>query len=248
MDRGYYKQYFSLERNHWWFVVRSSIIHQCLEQHLPRVKKLKILNIGVATGATSEMLGSFGQVISSEYDHDTCLFLKETLQIDVVEASVTDLPFKDGEFDVVCAFDVIEHVENDTLAVSEMKRVCKKEGTIAITVPADMSLWSQHDVINHHFRRYTIESIQKLMDDQKIKQLYSSHFNSILYFPIRLVRFVKNVCYKNEKPSSDFDINFRSWMNLILKKIFSIEKLWMGKRYVSKGVSIIWLGQRLKYE
>ena len=74
------------------------------------------------------MLKKFGTVISSEFDAETCTFLRQVLKMEVIEASVTELPFPDNEFDLVCAFDVIEHVENDEQAMEEMKRVCKKGG------------------------------------------------------------------------------------------------------------------------
>jgi SAM-dependent methyltransferase len=244
MDRQYYKQYYSLEREHWWFVVRSALIRQCLQMNLPANRKLKILNIGIATGATSHMLEYFGTVTSSEYDHETCRFVKEELGMEVIQASITDLPFEDNFFDLVCAFDVIEHVEEDAIGVSEMKRVCKTDGFIAITVPADMALWSQHDVINHHFRRYTLPEINELMKKTGLFVSYVSYFNSILYPPVLLVRKLKNIFGRHKKPSSDFDMLLPGWVNNILKWIFSIEKIWFGKKKVPFGVSLMWLGQK----
>ncbi|MBK8622088.1 MAG: class I SAM-dependent methyltransferase [Saprospiraceae bacterium] len=244
MDRQYYKQYYSLERNHWWFVVRSALIRQCLDMHLPKSRPLQILNIGIATGATSQMLSHFGEVISSEYDEETCRFVKEELGIEVIQASVTDLPFENDTFDLVCAFDVIEHVEEDAPGVIEMKRVCKKNGFIAITVPADMALWSQHDVINHHFRRYNLNEISDLMSKPGLSATYSGYFNTILYPPVLLVRKLKNIFTNSKKPASDFDMSLPGWTNYLLKTVFSIEKWWFGKLQMPFGVSIMWLGQK----
>ena len=107
----YYYQYFYLERNNWWFHVRFEIIKQTIQRYVFNGTPLKILNIGVATGAGSDMLSVFGNVVSSEYDEETCRFLKDELKIDVIQASVTALPFADNTFDLVCAFDVIEGVQ-----------------------------------------------------------------------------------------------------------------------------------------
>lgn len=244
MERSYYRQYYELERNHWWFVVRSSLIKQCLEKHLPETRNLSILNIGTATGATSGMLDSFGKVVSSEYDHETCVFLREELGMEVTEASVTALPFDNESFDLVCAFDVIEHVEDDTLAFLEMKRVCKKNGFIAVTVPADMDLWSQHDEINHHFRRYELKGIQKLVKKAGLRVVYESYFNTWLYPPVLLVRKFKKVFGRKEKPASDFDMKMPAWINTVLKQVFSFEKLWFGRKKMPFGVSIMWLGKK----
>lgn len=190
------------------------------------------------------MLEYFGTVTSSEYDHETCRFVKEELGMEVIQASITDLPFEDNFFDLVCAFDVIEHVEEDAIGVSEMKRVCKTDGFIAITVPADMALWSQHDVINHHFRRYTLTEINELMKKTGLFVSYVSYFNTILYPPVLLVRKLKNIFSKHKKPSSDFDMLLPGWINNILKWIFSIEKIWFGKKKMPFGVSLMWLGQK----
>lgn len=239
MDRKYYSQYYDLERSNWWFVARSSLIRHCLGMHTTPNTGNKILNIGVATGATSDMLKKFGAVVSSEYDPETCKFLKEVLKMEVVEASVTELPFEDNEFDLVCAFDVIEHVENHQLALQEMKRVCKKDGYVAITVPSDKKLWSPHDVINHHFRRYELEELEYLVSSQQLQIMYISGFNSILYLPIRCVRFFKNIFQNKEVPASDFDSVLPEFINKLLFKIFSFEKIWLGKKKITFGVSLI---------
>lgn len=244
MERSYYRRYYALERNHWWFVVRSSLIRQCLDIHLPVKQNLHILNIGTATGATSLMLETFGKVVSSEYDHETCVFLREELGMAVTEASITALPFEDESFDLVCAFDVIEHVEDDNQAVQEMKRVCKKGGFIAITVPADMALWSQHDVINHHFRRYEISGVQALLSVKGLNTVYESYFNTLLYPPIRLVRMLKKMFGSQDQPASDFEVKMPEWINFLLSSVFSLEKKWFGRKKMPFGVSIMWLGKK----
>jgi ubiquinone/menaquinone biosynthesis C-methylase UbiE len=130
-------------------VVRLEILKQELQKIIvSNNQKLKILNIGIATGKTSEMLAEFGEVTSIEYDSVCAEFVRQKLNIEVIEGSILELPFEDNYFDFVCAFDVVEHVENDKKAISEMKRVCKQKGKICITVPAFQSLWSHHDEIN----------------------------------------------------------------------------------------------------
>lgn len=244
MDRQYYQQYYNLERTNWWFVVRSSLIKQCLQINIKPKDNRHILNIGVATGATSIMLEHFGKVVSSEYDSETCLFLKEELGMDVIEASATDLPFANGTFDWVCAFDVIEHIEDDARAVEEMIRVCKPGGFVAITVPADMALWSAHDVINHHFRRYNKKEIKNLFQGKHIVDIYSGYFNTVLYPLIWMARKFNNIFVKNKIPTSDFDKNIPGWMNKVFYFLFSLEKLWFGRLRIPFGVSIMFLGKK----
>src|SRR5690606_6783902 len=122
----------------------------------------------------------FGKVTSLEYDADCCAFTREKTGLEIIQGSVLELPFADNSFDLVCAFDIIEHVENDQKAVEEMLRVLKPGGSICVTVPAFMSLWTKHDDINLHFRRYRKEGLESLFNKAKggIGQCF--YFNSFL--------------------------------------------------------------------
>ena len=245
MNKDYYKEYYHLEREHWWFKARSKIIESHVEQLIGGFTNAKILNVGVATGATSMMLTRFGEVTSLEYDKDCCQFLKEQLNFDVIQGSVTELPFEDQRFDLVCAFDVIEHVADDSLALHEMVRVCKPGGRIVVTVPAFMSLWSEHDEINHHFRRYTKESLQSLFEQSDQGQInYTSYFNSILFLPIFAARTVSNLLSSKKKQKeslkSDFSKFKTGMLNNILYRIFLAENFVLKKRRTfPAGVSIL---------
>src|SRR6187431_1662170 len=153
MDKSYIHEYATLETSHWWFAVREKIILQAIQRSIAVTGELKILNIGVATGASSKWLSALGEVTSVENEQLFLSYLSEC-HFPVIAASIEALPFENKTFDLVCAFDVIEHVEDHTAAVSEMYRVCKHAGNVCITVPAFKSLWGAHDVVNDHKRRY----------------------------------------------------------------------------------------------
>ena len=207
-------------------------------------KTIKILNVGVGTGHTSELLQEFGEVISIEYDKDCCQFVSETLDIQIENGSILNLNYPSNEFDLVCAFDVIEHVEDDTQGVKELKRVCKGEGLVVITVPAYMFLWSRHDEINHHYRRYKKQQLLNLFNGEG-KFVYHSYYNFWLFFPIALFRFLNNVLgltkETDEDTGSDFTIMGKdNWISRILYRIFYSESFFI-KNHISLpfGVSLI---------
>jgi len=208
-------------------------------------EKLNILNVGIATGLTTEILSSYGNVTSIEYDKDCCDFVREKLNIDVINSSVTEIPFQDKEFDLVCAFDVIEHVEDDKKAVNELYRVCKSDGIVFITVPAFMSLWSEHDEVNHHYRRYIMRQIKNLFSDTQGNIIYNSYFNSILFLPILLFRLISRILPKKsirKGSGSDFTvINNENIINKLLYIIFNFEVSIIQYIKYPFGVSILFM-------
>ncbi len=249
MDKQYYKQYYHLEREHWWFTARLSILERKVNRLLRQKPNAKILNIGIATGATSIMLAKYGEVTSLEYDEDCCEFVREKCGIDVIHGSMTELPFDSNHYDLVCAFDVVEHIEDDDKAISELKRVMNQDGNYFLTVPAFMFLWSEHDEINHHYRRYTRSSFVKLLKGQGLTPQYNTYFNSLLFLPIAAVRVLQNTFKKKnttEEKKSDFDgMNSIGLVNSILKSIFLLEKplLSLGIR-LPFGISVMAIGNK----
>ncbi len=247
MEKEYYKKYYDFERNHWWFIARAKILESKIEKISNGKRDLKILNVGVATGQTTEMLQKFGTVVSLEYDKDCCEFLRNTLKMEVINGSITELPFDDSQFDLVCAFDVIEHVDEDKLGVQEMIRVAKNEGHVFVTVPAYMQLWSDHDVTNFHKRRYVMKNLVPLFPNQK-DIVFKSYFNSILFLPIYLIRMVGNMfkSKKKEVAKSDFDLVQNKFVNAIMYRIFLVEKTLLKFLRFPFGVSIMLIYKKLK--
>jgi ubiquinone/menaquinone biosynthesis C-methylase UbiE len=197
VEKQYYQEYYELERKNWWFVVRNQILMERIKKQMNPQSPLKILNVGVATGSTSELLTQFGEVTSIEYDQDCCDFARGKTGLNIIQGSILELPFPDKSFDLVCAFDVIEHVEDDAKAVNELKRVCKSGGYVSVSVPAFQFLWSHHDVINHHFRRYTMAMLKEVFLKEKNGVIqYTTYFNSILFPPIAGFRLVSELIPK----------------------------------------------------
>ena len=241
MNLDYYKEYYHFEREHWWFMVRNRLLMEHVEKIIASKKKpLKILNIGVGTGRTSELLSPFGKVTSIEYEQECIKFVKEHLDMEIQHGSILELDFEDNSFDLVCAFDVIEHVEDDQLAVKEMKRVCKSDAFVMVSVPALMMLWGHHDEVNHHFRRYHRKELKNLFSEEG-KIIFQSFFNTNLFLPIAAVRIFNRLM--PQKPSksgdtgSDFSIKSSPFVSQILSKIFYSESVFL-KRFISLPIGV----------
>lgn len=252
MDKAYFKQYYRLEREHWWFRARIEILASTIQNNIDTTKKIKILNVGVATGATSEMLQQFGEVTSIEYDEDCCNFINQQSNLQVTQGSITALNFKEATFDLVCAFDVIEHVEDDTTAAKELERVCAPNGYIFVTTPAYQFLWSEHDVVNHHFKRYTLLNFRNLFSKTSLKNLKTTYFNSFLFPPIAIIRillwpFQKKKAANNTTQETDATRFSPGFLNNILYSIFKFEKSLLQYISFPFGISIMLFMKKNKH-
>ena len=241
MEPAYYDEYYRNEREHWWFRARESILRRQMERLISEGRippRPRILNIGAATGRSSEWLGELGDVVSLEYDGDCCRLTRERTGLDIVEGTILDLPWESGSFDVVCAFDVIEHVEDDAGGVAEMKRVCRKDGILFVTVPASPLLWSEHDEINHHFRRYRMRELKALFKGCDV--LLGTGFNSVLFPPIAVHRVVRRLAdrlspSRNRPLQSDFSRSQFPMVDGLLETLFRSESTWL-----SRGIGLPW--------
>ena len=251
MDPAYYGEYYRNEREHWWFRARESILCGQL-QRAQRLGQLpshaRILNIGAATGRSSEWLAEFGDVTSLEYDTDCCRLTREHTGLDVVEGSILALPWPDASFDMVCAFDVIEHVEDHVLAAQEMRRVVRPGGMLFATVPACMLLWGEHDAINHHFRRYSLSELRSLFRDCEI--LNCCGFNTLLFAPIAAHRISRRLVDAMRPPRdrvlrSDFSRSRFQLLDPLLERLFRAERGWLDRGYGPQwGVSAMIIARR----
>ncbi len=246
MDKAYYLEYYTLERNHWWFRARLNIIELLIGSLTTGNKK--ILNVGAATGATSIMLQKYGDVTSLEYDKDCCEFTSSKTGLEIINGSITELPFENNTFDFVCAFDVIEHVEDHQKAAQELIRTCKPGGYIFCTVPAYQFLWSKHDEVNQHFRRYRLRDFSNLF--QGISHIYKGYFNFFLFPMIAILRLSDKILKLNsirKDAGSDFSIIKNTTLNSLFFKIMNAEIFFIKKRIsLPFGVSILFSAQKNK--
>jgi SAM-dependent methyltransferase len=243
MDKNYYKEYYHLERNHWWFRARGEILMDHLRPFCRERRDLKILNVGAATGGTSELLTEFGEVQSIEYDADCYQFTHDHVAIPIQQGSILDLPFPDHSFDLVCAFDVLEHIEDDRRGAAELERVCRPNGLVCVTVPAFMFLWSKHDDVNHHVRRYTKGQVARLFAS-RLQPVFQSYFNGWLFPAIASFRLLSSLwpfpAKHREDAGSDFFVMKSPWLERLFYRVFRSERFFLNRKIpLPAGVSIL---------
>jgi SAM-dependent methyltransferase len=145
-----------VEDRHWWYKERRTLLARELRR-LPSPGRA--LDIGAAGGGNTRVLRAHGwKSVALEYAPTAAQIARER-GIDVLRADARELPLGTGAMDLVTAFDVLEHIEEDYLAAAEIARVLRPGGTALIAVPADMALWSAHDEAVGHVRRYTRDTL-----------------------------------------------------------------------------------------
>jgi SAM-dependent methyltransferase len=149
-----------------------------------------------------------------------------------------------GRFDLVTLTDVIEHVEDEQRAIAAVRRVLKPAGVLLVTTPALMSLWSGHDLINHHYRRYTRGTLMQLFPPSDWEILKVSYFSSFLLPMIWTARKLSNLREGVGPAAAHSDIKFGPrWLDGTLQAIMTAELPFLRRASLPLGSSLILVGR-----
>jgi SAM-dependent methyltransferase len=150
----------------------------------------RLLDAGCGSGRTLDDLARYGSADGIELNR-LGLEAARARGHRVEEASVETLPFGDGSFDLVTCLDVIEHTEDDVAALRELRRVTRSGGRAVVSVPAHPRLWSRHDELNGHRRRYTRRTMRRAAEDAGWSVERMTGWNVVYLAPAALVRIVR---------------------------------------------------------
>ncbi len=214
-----------------WFRSKKDLIN-ILMNKIGR-KNLKILNIGAGTGVDLEIMNRFGNISIIDVNKKALDLIPSNLYSDKKVCDATALPYPNDFFDIVCSFDVFEHINNDKKAVLEAHRVLKKGGLLLLMVPAFNFLFSAHDRALLHYRRYSKKKLYELL--RIFKYEYLSYWNSILFIPLSILRILK----KRSKPKTDY-FNLPSLLEKAFLNFLRIENKLIMKDYrLPFGLSLV---------
>ena len=241
MSDNLYPLFDAIEERHWWFMGRKEVLFCLLDKFNNLGKNPKYLDIGCGTGAILKKLENYGQAIGVDISEEAIEYCRKKGCRDVRKMNEGNLPFLSEEFECLLSFDVIEHIEYDARELAEYYRILKPGGIMILTVPAYMWLWSAHDDINRHRRRYTSKllKIRLLCAGFKIERL--TYFSTFLFPIIVLVRVMVALLDKYfgiRKDGFDFHIP-ASFFNRLLTRVFSAESRWLINRDFLFGSSLL---------
>lgn len=163
------------DRDRWWPAARRRIIDTLLRRFLPHDPERRIIEVGCGPGWNLPVLSRFGEPAALDPDPMFVTFASSVAGTEnVVCGAVPDAEVPD--VDMVCMLDVLEHVEDDEAAIDWCRDALPEGGHLCITVPAYEFLWSAHDVESHHFRRYRMSDLKRLLR-RDFEIVHATYFN-----------------------------------------------------------------------
>jgi SAM-dependent methyltransferase len=195
----------------------------------------RLAGIGCGSGGLLESLARFGSAVGVETDPA----LREHARargLDVRAGSLPDdVPLETGRWDAVCLFDVLEHVADDAGALAACRRLLAPGGRLIVTVPAYAWLWSRHDELLGHRRRYTTGSLRAVALAAGFAVERLTYFNTLLAPPIMAVRLARTAL---RRPDHDL-ARPAPLVNRLLARAFAAEARLLRRVSLPFGISVL---------
>ena len=235
MERIVYDQMAELDQSHWWYRARRAVIAALIRRRAQPPPGARLLEIGCGTGHNLEMLAQFGAVDALEVDETARTLAEKRLGKAIFSAPLPELAgIPERFYDLVAAFDVIEHIADDEAAIRSIARLLKPTGRLVVTVPAHQWMWSAHDVVNHHKRRYSKVGLRRLIEGSPLKLDAIGYLNSLL-FPVAVAeRFASKL---RGKENADLSLP-PAPLNQALERVFAAERALVGRVPLPPGLSL----------
>lgn len=227
---------FRVEQSHWWYTGRRRIIASFVADICRRVtdRRPRILDVGCGTGANLLLLSKYGDAEGVDVSEDALAFCRERGLNHVTLGAGEELPHAEGMFDLVTAFDVVEHMDDDLAGLREMFRVLRPGGHVLLFVPTFMFLWGLQDDVSNHRRRYRLPELRRVLEQAGFEIERSTYANITFFLPILLVR--KLMRLTGIKTATENSINVPA-LNGLFGALFGAESAVLRYTNLPFGVS-----------
>ncbi len=240
MDRIVYDRMAAHDSTHWWYRARREVLSDYLTRYAALPRDARVLEIGCGTGHNLPMLARFGSVEAIEIDSAARGIASQRLGRAVGDAPLPELPgVERGAYDLIAVLDVVEHIADDVAALSAMRERLAPGGKILITVPAHRWMWSAHDVVNHHHRRYSKATLRRAIEAAGLRPRKLAYFNSLLFPLAAAARVAGRVAGREDSDDSPP----AKPLNALFERVFRLERHLVGRVPMGPGVTIVTLAE-----
>jgi SAM-dependent methyltransferase len=242
VDSKYGERYRDLFERHWWWRARTEFVVATLRRLQPPQKWSNILDIGCGDGLFFERLAEFGEVEGIEPSAE---FVRpNNPHRSRIHLCPLDETFRPGkQYSLILMLDVLEHLKDPVSALRHVMTLLAPAGTFVATVPAFMLLWTSHDVLNHHYIRYTKTTFRSVAQDAGLQiahERYLYHWT----FPVKLgVRLLERTLHSAPTPATVPPM----WINTPLYWLSRFEQNVLGHLPIPFGSSLMVVGAKANH-
>ncbi len=243
MNAAEYANLEQREATHWYYAGKREIAIRWLERVGPPRAQDLLLDCGAGTGRFAKEMESLCRVLVLD-DHEEALqLLRKKFRAEQILSIAGDrVPLPNGSLDYVTALDVLEHTPDDRAVVRGFHRLLKPGGVALVTVPAGMALWSDWDVVLHHFRRYSRPQLRALFPEPEWEILHVNYTNVAVYPAVWLVRKWRKLFPARAGALRSEDKVPAAWLNALLRRVFVSMAFW--RMPLPFGVSLLLVARR----
>ena len=228
------------EQEYWWFRGRAKITAYFFKRYFRLGTEKRILDVGCGMGGELEWLEKYGQVYATDIEPVAVEATKkrahhpESIQIGALPDKINF----GVDFDAVVAMDVLEHVAEDEASLRFIKTsLLKSGGLLLLTVPVFGWLWSPHDEVHMHMRRYTRPELRHKLESAGFTIQKISYFNTFL-FPLAVMVKIFSKIFRRT-PKAHFNKPLPGFINQLFYYIFLLEKYCLSFINFPYGVSLV---------
>lgn len=244
MREDQYGIHAEIDRRHWWWRARREIALAAIARVRPWTGGLRVVEVGCGTGGNLPSLGALGSVLGAEPNPAAVEVARARLggAGEVIRHEIPEpLP---GRFDIMFLFDVLEHLDDDTGALSWAARQLEPGGVLLATVPALDCLWSEQDEAVEHRRRYTRATLLSAVPPG-LEVVQLTYYNTLLFLPILAARLAMRLMrpLRRGPPRSHLGVPPHP-LNEVLYQLFRLERHLAPGRRLPVGVSLLLVARR----
>jgi SAM-dependent methyltransferase len=227
MDPAAIEEMFRIENDHWWFVGKRLLVAALLGDVLgplpapapPR----RLLDVGCGTGGVLAHLQARVRAVGVDRSAQALAYCRRRGLRHLACAEGGRLPFAPASFDAVLALDVLEHFDDEAALLASLRALLRPGGWLLVSVPAFAFLWSPHDEVLHHVRRYTAGRLRRVLLDAGFTLERVTYTNVVAFPPALIVRgLLPRIGLRRPVGETDFRVH-ASWVNRLLTGAYRLE-------------------------
>ncbi len=221
MDELAIDEMYRLEDHHWWFVGKRLLVDALLQDVLGNGRP-RVLDVGCGTGAVLGHLRERAGTVGVDRSLQALAYCRRRGVAALACADGDRLPFAAGSFDGILLLDALEHVTDEAALLDALRRLLRPDGWLLVSVPAYQFLWSEHDEVLHHVRRYTAGALRRALVRSGFRIRRLTYTNVAALPPAVVVRGVLARLGFRRSSGTDFELQ-APWLNGALTAAYRLE-------------------------